>query len=613
MSDLGITVALLAGAIVLFIWNRIPVEIVALFVALGLFLTGVLSLQESFAGFSDPTVVLIAGLFVVSVGLEASGVATWAGQLISRKAGKSRPRLILLILGVVAVLTALISVNGAVAALVPMIVIVAIRAGGQPSQLLLPLAFGAHAGSLLTLTGSPVNVLISEELSRTPGGRALGFFEFGLVGLPLLAGTALIVIVFGKRLLPNARPQRPPRDLSEHTDTLLRQYLAEDSLWRLRVRAGSPLLDREVGALATSAHTDGVSLVIVGGHSRRGKHSDATVGWNETEVTPGAELIVRGRAERLREFAEWAQADRLDEVVELVSASHGIAEVMISPRSTLAGAEVYPGMITESGQLIILAVQRNGIDLAGGDSGRSEVTLAEGDVLLLQGTWAALHEHTADDAVLRVDEPDHLREQAAPLGAPAWRALAITTLMVVLLTLGVFPSAVTTTIAAILMVLTRVVPLERAHRSMSWTTLILVAAMIPLSTAIKQTGAADLVAGWLVATVGDRSPTMVLLGLFVITVILGQLISNTATALVLIPIAVALAAELNLSPMPLLVTVCVAAAASFLTPVATPANTMVMQPGGYRFGDYWKLGLPLVVLYGLVAVFLVPLIWPFTG
>jgi di/tricarboxylate transporter len=263
-------------------------------------------------------------------------------------------------------------------------------------------------------------------------------------------------------------------------------------------------------------------------------------------------------------------------------------------------------MITDSGELVVLAVQRHGEDL-----GASPVALKAGDSLLLQGTWAALDLHTRDPHVLLVDAPDAIRRQTVPLGAKAAPALAILAGMVALMTTGVVPAAVAGLLAAIAMVLFGVVTVEQAHRSLSWTTLILVAGMIPLSTAITETGAADLLAGAIVGVVGGAGPYALLFGLFAITAVLGQLISNTATALIVIPIGLSIAAETTISPLTILMSVNVASAAALLTPVATPANMMVMGPGGYRFGDYAKLGFPILLLYLLVAVFLVPVWWPF--
>jgi di/tricarboxylate transporter len=288
----------------------------------------------------------------------------------------------------------------------------------------------------------------------------------------------------------------------------------------------------------------------------------------------------------------------------LVSRRSGIAEVVLPPRSELAGRVVFPGMVTDSGDLVVLAVRRAGEDLGPGDT-----ELAVGDVLLLRGTWAALDEQLEDPAVLVVDPPQQVRRQAVPLGLGAKRAIAVLAAMIVLLVTGAVPAAVAGLLAASAVVLGGLLSVEQAYRAVSWTTVVLVGGMISLSTAMVATGAAEDLAGGLVDLVADAGPYALLLALFALTAVLGQLISNMATALIVIPIALSAAAEMDVSPKPVLMTVCVSAAAAFLTPVATPANLMVMGPGGYRFGDYWRLGLPLLALFGLVAVLLVPVFW----
>src|SRR5690606_39209057 len=274
---------------------------------------------------------------------------------------------------------------------------------------------------------------------------------------------------------------------------------------------------------------------------------------------------------------------------------------------TLIGMHVFPGMCTPSGDLVILAARRGEEVLQGLDT-----VLRAGDTLLLDGTWEDLSRHTADDReVLIVDHPESLR-RGVPLGRGAKRTLVVTALMVVLLVTGVIPPAVTGLLAAGALLLLRIVSMPHAFRAISWTTVVLVAGMIPMSTAFRTTGAADLIAGGLRDMVGSAGHTAALAAIVAITLILGQLISNTATVLIIIPVAVALAAAMDASPLPFLMSLTVAGAAALLTPVATPANLMVLEPGQYRFLDYTWFGLPFMVLFFVVAVFLVPLIWPFT-
>ena len=519
MSPIAITLIVLGVAILAFMSNRVAVGIVSLGVAISLWATGILTLNEALAGFGDPTVLFIASLFVVSEALDSTGVTTWAGQQVIGRGGTKRTPLLVLVCILVAVLTALISVNGAVAALIPVVVVVAVKAKVPPSQMLLPLAFAAHAGSLLALTGTPVNIIVSEA-SVDAGGRAFSFFEFALVGAPLVLGTIAVIAVFGKRLLPNRAPASIPADLTGHDSVLRQQY-------------------------------------------------------------------------------------ELPDTQSLIGAETGATEVVIPPRSSLIGLHLFPGMTTPSGDLVVLGLQRGGEPVIG-----KEAALQAGDTLLLRGTWEHLQQHTAGPEVLVVDTPSALR-RSVPLGKGAKRAIGILLAMVILLATGAVPAAIAGLLAAGAIIVSGVMTPARAYRAISWTTVVLVAGMIPLSTAFISTGTADLAAETLLNLIGDSAPVVALAAMCILTIVLGQLISNTATVLIMAPIAAVLAHELDVSVLPFMMALTVAGAASFLTPVATAANTMVMEPGGYRFSDYWKLGLPLLLLFLAVAVFWVPFVWRF--
>ncbi len=600
MSDQTITLLILAAAVVLFVSNRIPVGIVALGVALSLWATDVLTLDQAIAGFGNQTVVLIAALFVVAEALDAAGVTVWAGQQVMDHAGESRARLIVLISLVVAILTALITPNGAVAALYPMVVVLAVRLGHAPSQLLMPVAFAAHAGALLVLTGSPVTLLVSDAMEQATG-EGLAFFEVALVGVPLLIGTVLVIVLFGERLLPVRNASSLSRDLSELPTRLRQQYMPNEELARARVSAGSPLIGEPAYRISVDDEPDLHLISIQTGDSRPISHE---------AVKAGDTLVVRGTIPAIERVAAKHRleinrpADDAPVSYGLVSREHGVAEIIIAPRSAYIGEHAFPGMITDSGNLVVLAIQRYGEDV-----GVREVTLRAGDSLLMQGGWNVLDQYDHDPNVVVVDSPDAIRRQTVPLGPGAKSALAVLAGMVLLLVTGVVPAMVACLLAAIAMVLLRVVTVEQAHRSMAWTTLILVAAMIPLSTAITETGAAETLGDLLVDLLGGSGAYPLMIGLFVLTAVLGQMISNTATALIMIPIALSVASEMAVSPVAILMCINVAAAAALLTPIATPANLMVMGPGGYTFSDYPKLGLPLLLVYAAVAIGLVPLIW----
>lgn len=518
MSQMGITTAILALAILAFLSNRIRPAIVALGVAVALFLTGVNDLSATLAGFGDPIVIYLGGLFVVSEALDSTGVTAWAGQQLTRRIGQRRSLVLIGIMAMTAILSALISVNGAVAALVPVGVMLATRTSIAPSQLLIPLAFAAHAGSMLTLLGTPINLLVS-DLAVDAGARAFGFFEFALVGVPMVVGVIIIAVLLGPRLLPRRTPESAPRDLSDYAERLAGEH--------------------EVPIAQTS-----------------------------------------------------------------LSYRTGTTEIVIPPRSSFLGDLVYPGMRTESGDLVITSVRRQGQAL-------EKATLEVGDVLLLRGAWGALERKARTTGVLAVDSPTEVRRQQVHLGPRSYLAVAVVAVMCVVLASGVLPPAIVVLIAAGILVASGVVTGAQAQASISLPTILVVAGMMPLSVAIQSTGLADLVSHGLVEIVGDSSPHLLLVCIVALVLVLGQFLSNLATVLIVAPVAVAVAESTQVSVLPMMMAITVAGAASFLTPIATPANLMVQEPGAYSFTDYWKLGLPCLLLFGVIATVLVPLIWPF--
>jgi di/tricarboxylate transporter len=519
VTPIEITFIILGLAVVAFMTGRIPIAIVAVGVSVALWATGVLELNQALAGFGDPTVIFIASLFIVSDALDATGVTAWAGQQAVTRGGTKRVPLLITVSLLVALLTALISVNGAVAALVPLVVVVAVRAGLSPSQLLMPMAFAAHAGSLLALTGTPVNIIVSEA-AVDAGERPFGYVEFAWVGIPLVVGSILIMALFGGKLLPHHNPAELPADIAALTLALRAEYVVPDEQ-------------------------------------------------------------------------------------ELIGTVKGVTEVVIPPRSELIGTHLFAGQATPSGDLVVLGVNRGGEPVDG-----PSAVLAAGDSVLVRGTWAHLEQHTSGPDVLVVNDPVSLRK-SVPLGPGAKRAIVILVAMVLLLVTNAVPPVMAGLLAAGAVILSGVFTPLRAYKAVQWTTVLLVAGMIPLSTAFTSTGAADLIATHLMDAIGNAPAQVALLAICLLTMVLGQLISNLATVLIMLPISVALAHDLNLSVLPFLMALTVAGAAAFLTPVATPANTMIYEPGNYKFGDYWKLGLPLLLLFLAVAVLLVPVIWPF--
>ncbi len=595
MSDAAIVYVVLAALVVLVVWNKVPVEIVALSAPLVLLATGVISIEQTFAGFGDTTVIFIAALFIVSAGIDITGVTTWAGQWMVARAGGSQTRLIVVMMAIVALLTALIGVNGSVAALLPMVVLVAVRLEIPASKLLMPLAFGAHAGSQLALTGTPIHILVSDAAVEA-GEAGFSYFEFTSVGLPLVVAAVAIVLLVGKRLLPDREPEVITPDLSDHARTLIEHYGLGDWVVKLEIPEGSSLVGKPASQLASDVDIIDVTGLI--------GSIDPT-----TPMPERAVITVRGTTEAVDDLiAEHGLTRRpyaLGGKEALMDRRVGVVELVIPPRSPIIGEHVFPGETTSSGDFVVMAVQREGENI------ESEgARLGVGDTVLLQGTWAALERFDPSNALL-VDDPGEVRRQAVPLGPGSRRAIFSMLGMVVLLATGVVPPAVSAVLAVGALILTRVMTMRQAYRSVNWTIVVMVAALIPVSVAVEQSGVAADIAGALVDLVGGAGPYALLLGLFVITAVFGQLISNTATALIMIPIAITAATDFGISVRPVMMSLTVAAAGAFLTPIATAANLMIMEPAGYKFGDYWKLGLVMLLLVMAAAVFLVPVFWPF--
>lgn len=599
MSAATLSLVILAATVVLFVWNRLPVEVVALGCALTLLFTGLVDSGTVFSGFGDPVIVFIAALFVVSEGLESSGVTAWISGMLSRAGGTTYTRILITVMGLAAVVAAVITVNGAAAALLPVTVAVARSAKIQPSLVLVPLAFACSAGAMLTLTGSPVNVII-QEASVQAGGSGFGYLEFALIGVPLVLATMLVCALLGPRLLPDRTPTRAPTDFTDYLPSLVEHWAADYRVWRLTVHPDGPAVGARSAALV-----DNSGVILVSTQTASGR-----VTGSSRRLEAGDRLAVSGEESAVTAFAERQRLSICPVVnvseADVINRDAGLAEVVIPPRSQCEGSTVFPGMAEWNGLTVVSVRRRNA------DRGLRVTDLEPGDMVLVHGPWRAI-DALDDTDVLVVESADDVRRQTVPLGPAAPWAIGIVLAMVAVLASGLAAPAVAALLAAGAMVMTRVVRLERAYRAIPWQTLILIAGLIPLSTAISSSGAADAIARPIVDAVGTGSPTLVLAALFVLTAVLGQFISNVATVLIIVPVALSTAAETGLSVKPVLMAVAVAGAAALLTPIATPANLIVMNPGGYRFGDYWRLGAVVMVTWLVLALTVIPVFWPLRG
>lgn len=399
----------------------------------------------------------------------------------------------------------------------------------------------------------------------------------------------------GPRLLPGAGTGRPPPDLSRHAHTLTGHYALGDGFYRLAVQAGSPLVGAAAPRAVGSVTTTGVQA------------ADGTVPPPGRPLAVGDTIVAEGPSDDVRAFASHHRLSIDFEPLTadaMLTREIGVVELVVPPRSALVGERVFPGML-RLGQVLVLAVSHRGRGRPG-----PATVLTEGDALVVRGPWAVIDALVDDRDVLVVDAPDLVRRQAVPLGLKATETLVVLAAMVVLLAVGTATPALVALTAAAALVALGVLRPYQAYRAVSWQTVVLLGGLIPLSTAITTSGASAMLADGLLAVVDGLPPIALLAALFVVTAALGQVVSNTATVLIILPVALAAASASGIAVAPVLMTVAVAGAASFLTPIATPANMMVMGPGGYRFGDYWRLGGVVQAAWLALTLLVVPLAWP---
>jgi di/tricarboxylate transporter len=591
------TFVILGVTIVLFVWGRWSPDLVALLSLLALALSGVIGTRDALAGFGNPTVVMIAALFVVGEGLSRTGVTGWGGQRLLEAAQGSKIRLLVVVMAGTALLSAFISNTGTVATLLPAVVAAAWTVGSVPSKFLVPLAFAANTGGLLTLTGTPPNIVVAQTLEQS-GLRPFSFFEFALIGGPLLVVAVAYMALVGRRILPSrSADQRPVAAAADLAD-LASAYSLGENQFRLRVRSHSSLIGKTVMEAALGP-TYGAPVLRIEG---REIAPDVVLRRDDILVVRAPDEII----DRLMHELGLSLQPPADSPDEFVSKEIGLAEVIPTPRSEYLGRPMVVGRMAEHFRVQLLAVRRRGKPVVD-----RELTLEFGDSLLVRGTWEAIGELQGERRnFVVVGTPEAMASEVAGLRPRAGVAVAALAGMVVLMVTGVVSTVIAALIAAAAMVLGGCLSAREAYRSISWSSVVLIAAMIPMGRALETTGGASVVAEGLVNTLGDLSPVALMAGVFLLTTGFSQVINNTATAVLVAPIVIQAAVDLGVSPHPLLMIVAVSASTAFLTPIGTTTNILVFSPGGYRFTDYVKVGLPLMLLFLAVTLVLVPVIWP---
>jgi di/tricarboxylate transporter len=630
--EMGIVLAVLVAAIFLFITELIRIDVVALGVVVLLMVSGILTTEEALSGFSNPAVLTIAGLFVVGGAVLQTGLAGIIGRRILTVAGTDERRLTVVLMAAVALLSSFMSDTGTVAVLLPAVIILARSANIAPSRLLIPLAFGSLLGGASTLIGTPPNIIVS-DLLRSEGMAPFTFFSFTPMGLVLIALGIVYMLLVGRRLLPTYVARHEGQRI-ETPEELIDRYRLPANMFRLRVRRGSPLVGETIGSVGFGEHyrvtvldilrraeprarfrlSSGIAGRRNGGtdfavDERRSVEADANTVLEVDDV-----LIVQGDGNDVGHVAaSWnlgVQQAMAEDEEALIDEEAGVAELILPSRSALVGHSLVDLRFGQQYGLTVLDVQRPGesSDVARPDF--KERRLQFGDTLLVQGPWKniiALKERRRDFIV--TGQPETML--AAPNRSKAPVAFFILAAMIALMILDIYPIATVALLAALAMVLSRCLTMDEAYEAINWQSIVLVAGMLPMSTALQNVGLVDVAAQALVQTLGTVAPQAVVAGLFLLTSLFTQVLSNTATTVVIAPIALAAARDLGIQPHAFLMAVAIAASMAFASPVASPVNTLVMGAGNYRFGDYARVGLPLIFIAMVACVLLLPLIFPF--
>jgi len=600
-ADALYVLVVLAATVALFVSDRIRLELVAVLATLALVLGGQIDATEAVAGLGDRVVVLIAALFVVGEALFRTGVAHRVGGFLVARAGADERRLIALMMVAVAVLSAFMSSTGAVAVFIPIALGLAQRTGVPRERLLMPLAIAAMIGGMLTLIGTPPNLVVAAELRRA-GLEPFGFFAFTPIGAVVLAAGIAYMAVIGARLLAarggEAGGARPTiRELIAAHDLM-------DEVFLVRVPAGSRLVGQAVRE-ARLIRRYGVTVVGV----RRGKGFRAAS--PETRFEAGDLLVVTGEAGDVERFkaVEGVLTLPFDEAPPRQSEDDlGVVEVLVSPQSQVVGRTVVQAGFREVHGLVVQSVMRGGRRVR---TPLAELPLQGGDVVLMAGSWGAIRRLARERPNLFVLRLPQEADDVAPARAKAPIALAVTGLMIAALTLNLLPSVIVVLIAAVALVLSGCLDMPAAYRAINWQSVLLIAFMLPMATALDNSGALELIVDGLVGGLGEAGPMALLAVLFLLTSVLSQVISNTATTVLVAPVALSAAQQLDVSPYSLLMGVAIAASTAFATPVASPVNTLVLGPGRYRFTDFLKVGVPLQLVALGLCLALLPVLFPF--
>lgn len=609
-----ITLIVLAITATLFALNKVRADIVALCAVITLLLFGILTPEEALSGFSNPVVIMMAGLFIVGGGIFQTGLAKMISSRLMSLAGDSEIRLFLLVMLVTSGIGAFVSNTGTVALMLPIVVSMSASTSIDSRRLLMPLAFASSMGGMLTLIGTPPNLVIDAALQDAGYGN-LSFFSFLPVGLICLAIGIVVLLPLTKCFLGN-RGSKSEKNVSQNKTLkeLVKEYHLAERVTRSTVVKNSPIIGKTIAELNIQQEYKLTVLEVRRQRSRqRGIIKDIAqkMATPDTKLQEGDIIYFSGPEEAAARFARENRMPLAFDTDSLDFYDIGLAEIVLLQQSMFVGKKLKESGFRSKYSINVLAIRRNNEYIR---ENLSEQKMMQGDVLLVQGTWQQIGRLANDEdhwVVLGQPLEEAARvtfDHKAPIAA------SIMLLMICMMVFDFIPVAPVTAVllASVLMILMGCFrSVEAAYKTINWESIILIAAMMPMSVAIEKTGAAAIVSHGLVNSLGDFGPILLLAGIYLTTSLLTFFISNTATAVLMSPIAIASAQEVGVNPMAMLFAVAVAASMCFASPFSTPPNALVMKAGGYKFMDYIKVGLPLQLIIGIAMVLLLPLLFPF--
>ncbi len=606
-----VTLIILILTVAAFIWGKVRADIVALTSLAALLIFGILTPAEALAGFSSPIVVMMIGLFVVGGAIMQTGLAKLTGNKLMALSHGNETATFLLVMIVTSVIGAFVSNTGTVALMMPIIMSIAASSGLQSSRLLMPLAFAGSLGGMLTLIGTPPNLVIDEALTEA-GYQPLAFFSFLPIGVIVLA-IGIIVLLPLSRLFLNKKGNQKKDKKSKSLHDLVDEYQLLDNLYRYIVPTNSPMIGQTLKQLDAQRRY-GISIIEIRNEkkSRLGLMKDVNqhMPWSDSVIQEEDILYLMGKPEAIQQIASDYSLKRIKNV-KIDFYDLGLAEIVVMPTSQLVGMQIKELRLRNRFGINILGIKRENEYITDGIIDRK---LHKGDVLLVQSTWKNLSRINSDsDNWVVLGQPEKSADKVL-LDYKAPMAAAIMLLMVAMMVFDFIPVAPVTAviIAGLLTVFTGCFRnVEAAYRTINWESIVLIAAMMPMSTALEKTGVSSIVSQALVDYLGAMGPTALLAGIYFTTSLLTMFISNTATAVLMAPIALVAAQQLGISPYAFLFAVTLGASMCFASPFSTPPNALVMQAGQYTFMDYIKVGLPLQLIIGIVMTFVLPLLFPY--